>query len=151
TPTVTQEQREPRNENVDLRLTEGIIPRIPQRETEILVTTTDLPFAYDVVAPVYFQLSNKGLFSSSFDKLKHKYADELKKMQTNGLVSKTSFDWGFLVYWEFSAGQNKFESAFFVAVRELQARAAIMTAHAVVGMRQDIDLDTNGFQFFYLQ
>jgi uncharacterized protein YbjQ (UPF0145 family) len=27
----------------------------------------------------------------------------------------------------------------------------MLGADAVIGMRQDIDLDTNGFQFFYLQ
>ena len=40
---------------------------------------------------------------------------------------------------------------FFVAVQELKKRAALMGADAIVGMRQDIDLDTETFQFFYLQ
>jgi hypothetical protein len=131
--------------------TNSFSPRIPKRETEIIVTTADLPYPYDVVAPVYFQVSNKGLFSNALEKLKKKYDYELQDMKKRGLVNKSALDWGFLLYWEYSAGQNNFESAFFVAVRELQVRAALMNAHAVVGMRQDIDLDTNGFQFFYLQ
>jgi uncharacterized protein YbjQ (UPF0145 family) len=52
---------------------------------------------------------------------------------------------------EFSAGQNDFDKAFYIAVQELKSRAEILNADAIVSMRQDIDLDTNGFQYFYLQ
>jgi uncharacterized protein YbjQ (UPF0145 family) len=60
------------------------------------------------------------------------------------------WNWGFL-YGEFSVGQSDFDKAFFIAVQELKKRAAMVGADAVIGMRQDIDLDTSGFQFFYLQ
>ena len=50
-----------------------------------------------------------------------------------------------------TAGQNDFDKAFFIAVQELKSRASILEADAIVSMRQDIDLDTNGFQHFYLQ
>jgi len=43
---------------------------------------------------------------------------------------------------EFSVGQSDFEKAFFVAVQELKKRAAMLGPDAIVGMRQDIDLDT---------
>ncbi|MFD0778856.1 hypothetical protein ACFQZF_10515 [Flavobacterium myungsuense] len=33
----------------------------------------------------------------------------------------------------------------------MKSRASILQADAIVSMRQDIDLDTNGFQHFYLQ
>ncbi len=59
-------------------------------------------------------------------------------------------DWGFL-YGEFSVGQSDFEKAFYIAVQELKKRAKLLDAHAIVGMRQDIDLDTTAFQHFYLQ
>ena len=36
-------------------------------------------------------------------------------------------------------------------LEELKKRAARMGADAVIGMRQDIDLDTNAFTYFYLQ
>jgi uncharacterized protein YbjQ (UPF0145 family) len=36
-------------------------------------------------------------------------------------------------------------------VRELEKKAIKMGADAVIGMRQDIDLDTVNFQYFYLQ
>ncbi|MGH2396287.1 MAG: heavy metal-binding domain-containing protein [bacterium] len=71
-------------------------------------------------------------------------------MKKQGQISQARRDWGFL-YGEFSVGQSDFEKAFFIAVQELKKRAAILGANAVIGMRQDIDLDTNTFQFFYLQ
>lgn len=55
------------------------------------------------------------------------------------------------MYGEFSAGQNDFDKAFFIAVEELKKRAAMLGANAIIAMRQDIDIDTTGFQFFYLQ
>lgn len=67
-----------------------------------------------------------------------------------GQISKHKADWGWL-YGEFSVGQNDFDKAFFIAVEELKKRAARMGADAVIGMRQDIDLDTNAFTYFYLQ
>ena len=65
-------------------------------------------------------------------------------------MSKHKADWGWL-YGEFSVGQNDFDKAFFIVVEELKKRAARMGADAVIGMRQDIDLDTNAFTYFYLQ
>jgi uncharacterized protein YbjQ (UPF0145 family) len=38
-----------------------------------------------------------------------------------------------------------------VATQELKKRAQILGADAVICMRQDIDLDTDGFSYFYLQ
>ena len=34
---------------------------------------------------------------------------------------------------------------------KLKEKAMLMGADAVIGMRQDLDLDSNGFQYFYLQ
>jgi uncharacterized protein YbjQ (UPF0145 family) len=126
-------------------------PPKAKRDVDIIVTTADLPYPYRVISPVYFQVSNKGLFSTELGKLTKKYKDEIKEMKENGLMSKGGIDLGILWYGEWSIGQNQFESAFFVAIREMQKRAARLKADAVVGMRQDIDLDSNGFQFFYLQ
>jgi uncharacterized protein YbjQ (UPF0145 family) len=49
---------------------------------------------------------------------------------------------------EFSGGQNDFDKAFYIAVQELKSRAEILNADAIVSMRQDIDLDTNGSSIF---
>lgn len=117
---------------------------------QIIVTTGDLHQAYDIIGPVYFQVSNKGLFSSTLDKLTKKYAAEINAMKESGTMSQARADWGFL-YGEWSVGQNQFESAFYIATQELKKRAALVGGDAIIGMRQDIDLDSNGFSFFYLQ
>jgi hypothetical protein len=116
----------------------------------IIVTTGDLKQDYDVLGPVYFQVSNKGLFNNRLAKLVEAYSKEIQQMRKQGQMSEFKFDWGFL-YGEYSVGQSSFEQAFFVGVQELKKRAAIVGADAIIGMRQDIDLDTNGFQYFYLQ
>jgi len=71
-------------------------------------------------------------------------------MKKRGQVGEARADWGFL-WGEFSVGQSDFEAAFFVAVEELKKRASMMGANAIIGLKQDIDLDTNSFQYFYLQ
>lgn len=71
-------------------------------------------------------------------------------MKKEGQVSKERPDWGFL-YGEWSAGQSNFDKAFYIAVEELKKRAAMLGADAIISMRQDIDLDTTAFQYFYLQ
>lgn len=116
----------------------------------IIVTTGDLKQDYDVLGPVYFQVSNKGLFNNQLAKLVEAYSKEIQQMKKQGQMSEYKFDWGFL-YGEYSVGQSSFEQAFFVGVQELKKRAAIVGADAIIAMRQDIDLDTNGFQYFYLQ
>ncbi|NLM03677.1 MAG: YbjQ family protein [Clostridiales bacterium] len=117
---------------------------------DIIVTTVDLKKDYDVIGPVYFQVSNKGLFSSTLSKLVKKYSAEIANRKREGIMSGDRADWGFL-YGEWSVGQSDFEKAFFVAVEEMKVRAKMLGADAVIGMRQDVDLDTNGFQYFYLQ
>lgn len=116
----------------------------------IIVTTGDLQCVYSIIGPVYFQVSNKGLFSSQLDKLVKQYESEIVQMKKQGQIGKIQADWGFL-YGEYSVGQGHFEKAFFVAVQELKKRAKLLGADAIIGMRQDIDLDTSGFQYFYLQ
>lgn len=119
---------------------------------KITVSTTDIQQEYEILGPVYFQVSNKGLFSSALSKLIKKHKAEITELKRIGLTdAHNKFDWGIL-YGEFSFGmENDFDKAFFVAVRELQMRAEKMGADAVIGMRQDIDMDTNHFQYFYLQ
>lgn len=130
-------------------------PRIPPKPqpnlpSDVLVTTGDLKEDYEVIGPVYFQVSNKGIFSSALSKLAKQYEAEIAQMKKQGQIGQFRADWGFL-YGEYSVGQTDFEKAFYIAVQELKKRATLLGAHAVVSMRQDIDLDTNTFQFFYLQ
>lgn len=119
-------------------------------ETEVLVTTGDMQEEYDIIGPVYFQVSNKGVFSSTLSRLVKQYSEEIENLKNQGLMDERKSDWGFL-YGEWSVGQSDFERAFFVAVQEIKKRAEILGADAVICMRQDIDLDTTAFQHFYLQ
>lgn len=116
----------------------------------IIVTTGDLKQDYEIIGPVFFQVSNKGVLSSQLSQLVKQYEAELDELKQQGQLEQAKTDWGFL-YGELSVGQNDFSKAFFVAVQELKKRAAILGADAVVAMRQDIDLDTTRFQYFYLQ
>jgi hypothetical protein len=117
---------------------------------KIIVTTGDLKRDYDVIGPVYFSVSNKGLFGSQLGTLIKKYKSEIEDLKKESLLTPERPDWGAL-WGEFTAGQNDFDKAFFIAVQELKSRASILKADAIVSMKQDIDLDTNGFQHFYLQ
>lgn len=121
-----------------------------QKVNAVIVTTGDLKEDYEIISPVYFQVSNKGLFSSTLSDLVNKYSAEIEEMKNHALMSERRSDWGFL-WGEYSVGQNDFEKAFFVATQELKKRALMLGGDAVVSMRQDIDLDTSGFQYFYLQ
>ena len=121
-----------------------------QKVNAVIVTTGDLKEDYEIIGPVYFQVSNKGIFSSTLSELVNKYSAEIEEMKNHALMSERRSDWGFL-WGEYSVGQNDFEKAFFVATQELKKRALMIGGDAVVSMRQDIDLDTSGFQYFYLQ
>ena len=121
-----------------------------QKDNAVIVTTGDLKEDYEIIGPVFFQVSNKGIFSSTLSELVNKYSAEIEEMKNNALMSERRTDWGFL-WGEYSVGQNDFEKAFFVATQELKKRALMLGGDAVVSMRQDIDLDTSGFQYFYLQ
>jgi hypothetical protein len=116
----------------------------------IIVTTGDLKQDYEIIGPVYFSVSNKGLFGSQLGALIKKYKAEIISLKNDSLLSPDRVDWGAL-WGEFTAGQSDFDKAFYIAVQELKIRASILKADAIVSMRQDIDLDTSGFQYFYLQ
>lgn len=116
----------------------------------IIVTTGDLKNNYEIIGPVFFQVTNKGIFGSALGTLVKKYKVQIENKKRSGTMSGEKADWGFL-WGEWSVGQNDFEKAFFVAVEELKLRAQMLGGNAIINMRQDIDLDTNGFAYFYLQ
>ena len=60
------------------------------------VTTGDVKRDYDVLGPVYFQVSNKGVFSSALSKLVKQYAAEIAEAKKQGQVGAGRNDWGFL-------------------------------------------------------
>jgi len=130
--------------------TAGVDTSHAAQRSDVVVTTADIDRPYDVVGPVYFQVSNKGIFSSPLKKLTTQYQEEIARLRASGQASPMKMDWGFL-YGEWSVGQNDFDTAFYIAVQELRQRALRLKADGIVGMRQDIDLDTTNFSFFYLQ
>lgn len=140
-----------------LKRAEEVMKTIKERQRSlressksVIVTTIDLKEEYEIIGPVYYQISNKGIFASTLDVKKQEYSKVLSERQTSGMMSDQKPDYGFLVG-EWTVGQNDFDAAFYIAVDELKLRAKRMGADAIVGMHQDIDIDTNGFSYFYLQ
>ena len=111
----------------------------------IVVTTCDISRPYEILGPVYVQISNVG-WTSSLDKLEKEYQQRLENMEDKGTATK--FSWKDSSTW---AWQTRFERAFFIATEEIKLRASVMGADAVIGMRQDIDLEGDGSAYFYLQ
>lgn len=130
--------------------TNALSQPIGKANAQFIVTTGDLRQDYEIVGPVYFQVSNKGVFSSELKNLMKKHTALIAGLRQQKQIDQPRADWGFLIG-EWSIGQTEFDQAFFVAVQELKARAAMLGADAIIGMRQDIDLDSSGWQFFYLQ
>ena len=128
---------------------------------DIPVTTTDLKEPYEVLGPVFFNTTNKGVFSSAFTKLCEKYTKEPysvlvkrpigESIQTGefGSFLLSLFDLG--GGYEGSVGQWQFDDAYYYSIAELKLRCAEMGGDAIVGMSMDFDLDTNNAAAFYLQ
>ena len=131
------------------------------RIREIPVTTADLQQPYEVIGPVFFNTTNKGVFKSAFGKLCDKYSKEpysvlVKRPAAESLQSGefgtfllSLFDLG--LGYEGSVGQWQFDDAYYYSIAELKLRCAEMGGDAVVGMSMDFDLDTDSFAAFYLQ
>lgn len=118
--------------------------------SRIIVTTGDINRPYEIIGPVYFQVSNKGIFGNALEDYVEDYRSQIEDMKNQSLMSADRTDWGFM-YGEWSVGQSNFEKAFYIATQELKKRGDLVGADAIICMRQDIDIDTNGFSFFYLQ
>lgn len=116
---------------------------------DIIVTTLDLREEYDIIGQVYVQVANRGEFSSHLQLLREQYASEIDDAIARGQIGE--WNPSVLTSGEDASGQIDFEHAFFIAVCELRRRATLMGADAVIGMRQDIDLDAEVSMFFFLQ
>ncbi len=136
---------------------------------KIKVTTCDLKRDYEILGPVFYQINDAGS-GLNFTRKAIEYRDKIIQLKHNGqiLEERTSFTEtmagivGLFDIFNYGdvlpstkdyMGQNhkNFEAAFFIAVEELKKKAFLLGADAVIGMRHDFDLDTNGFQHFYLQ
>lgn len=65
-----------------------------QKVNAVIVTTGDLKEDYEIIGPVFFQVSNKGIFSSTLSELVNKYSAEIEEMKNNALMSERRTDWG---------------------------------------------------------
>ncbi len=120
--------------------------------SEFVVTTADLKQDYEVISPVYFQLSNKGLSGGRYDDLLKVYKKDIEEMRISGQIDNQESDFENLIFsFSLSINPNNFDKAYFIALQEIKKKAMFIGADAIVGMRQDIDMDTTGFQFFYMQ
>ena len=118
---------------------------------EIIITTNDLKQEYEIIGPVYYHVSNKGFFTSKLSKLIDKYKKELKQLKAEQAQGNKNSTWKTTFGEHALTVDNRFDKAFYVAARELQEIARKMDADAIIGMRQSIELDRVGFQYFYLQ
>lgn len=119
-------------------------------EERVIITTGDLKEDYEIIGPVYFKVSNKGIFKDELLTYEKQYREKFAEMREKGTMSQMRLDWGFL-YGDYSVGQDRFETAFYIACEELKKRARMLGGDAIVAMRQDIDIDSNGIGNFYLQ
>lgn len=120
---------------------------------EVIVTTCDLKQDYDVIGPVFYQISNKGIFGDKLSTMKKQYKDQIRQdMQAGRLDRQRHVNWG-SVFLEWDVGQEDFQFAFYIATEEIKKMAQKMGADAIIGMRQDIDIngDARGYAHFYLQ
>lgn len=125
---------------------------LAERLEKFIVTTVDLHRDYEVICPVFFQTSNKGVLSSSYSDLARNYNREIERRRVTGEFSEERNDYMWLWFGlaGMPIGQNDFEPAFYIGIEEIKMQAIKMGADAIVGLHVDFDLDTTGFQFFYL-
>lgn len=136
---------------------------------KIFVTTTDIKREYDIIGPVFYQINDAGSGKMIFQKQKeyrsviNALKDQNQLVNQNASITESIgalsgmielFSTG-----DISAstkdllgnGHNQFDEAFFISVEELKKHAYYMGADAVIGMKEELNLDTNGFQHFYMQ
>lgn len=136
---------------------------------KILVTTTDIKREYDIIGPVFYQINDAGSGKMIFQKQKeyrsviNALKDQNQLVNQNASITESIgalsgmielFSTG-----DISAstkdllgnGHNQFDEAFFISVEEIKKRAYYMGADAIIGMKEELNLDTNGFQHFYMQ
>ncbi len=124
-------------------------------EDKIIVSTGDINQDYEIIGPVYFQINNRpeGFSESLFFDYKETYVEQINQLKNSrvpGQISTSPSDWK-IIFGDYCLGESNFEIAFFIAVEELKKRAAMVGADGIIFMRQDIDLDREAYQFFYLQ
>ena len=136
---------------------------------KIFVTTTDIKREYDIIGPVFYQINDAGSGKMIFQKQKeyrsviNALKDQNQLVNQNASITESIGALSGMVELfstgDISAstkdllgnGHNQFDEAFFISVEEIKKRAYYMGADAIIGMKEELNLDTNGFQHFYMQ
>lgn len=128
--------------------------------SDVIITTGDLSnHHYEIVTPVYFQINDKG---DNLRDLIASYGNELaewrKEQGSKDSVSPLEIIGdvanilnGFSDRDLLSNRHALFDVAFYISMEELKKRAISLGCDAIIYMRQSLDLDTTGFNHFYMQ
>ena len=79
---------------------------LSKKSSRVIVTTADLKEDYEIIEPVYYQISNRGIFSDEIMRKSAEYQEMFAEMKANGQLTEGTPDWGFL-YGNYSVGQDK--------------------------------------------
>lgn len=116
---------------------------------KILITTGDIEQKYQLLGPVFYHISNKGLFSNQLAKLIKKHNEDIQKFNSQG-GSFYDSDWSIVYGSHYLQNNDEQEAAFIISLRELSSKAENLGADAVINMRCDIKFEVSGFQGFSL-
>jgi hypothetical protein len=117
---------------------------------EIIVTTNDLNIVYKIIGPVFYYLTNKGLFSSQFGTLSKQYKALIDEMKKGGNVSDNDIPWTNLIG-DFMATQTDIDLAFVIAIEELKKRTSSLGGNAIIGFKFDIDFNPKSNDEFFVK
>jgi hypothetical protein len=129
------------------------------RPDKMPVTSGDLKVKYKILGTVFFSIGTRGGMGAEFNRLKDVYLHQLSVSKHKGQLSSSSSGVGQTIggigldgagdiglamqYAGASFRSNDMEVAFHILVGELQMRASYLGANAIVGFRQNIELDSN--------
>lgn len=113
----------------------------------ILVTNGDLPEDYEIIGPVFFQITNRKFFSP-LKKLLKKHAKNCRDGEETEHAAGNLWR---RYYGRWCLKQSGQEKASFIAVEELKRRAALLGADAIINVRQHITVNPYASGSFHLQ
>ena len=126
----------------------------PLISDRIIVSTGDIPTKYEVIGPVFFCLTNRGILGSQYQSLRDRYLPALARAKTSGHIDfngTSAGDLFMLLVGDLNIEARQYEVALFIGIEEMKKRAARLRANAVIWLRHDLDIDPTGLEFFYLQ
>lgn len=117
--------------------------------SHVIVTTGDLHQPYEILGPVCVQISNKGQLThalSLWAKSKQNKKEDSQNQNedsANGADSDSAAG-------QLSSDLSNFEQAFIAATEKLKKRGEMVSADAIICMRQNITMDENAIPTFYM-